>query len=125
MSSFFFGYRHERLNIGVSGRMTDLQSAAKAPLIQAPIAWVARKLLSSDPSVQVVMIMGDDGKILAHERSLEYSEGTSVDGEYSLTYYAPSLGLLFYVRANGTPVSGKISSRIETIVNSPAPYVTE
>jgi len=105
--------------------MIDLQSAVKAPLVQAPVAWVARKLLSSDPSVQVVMIMGDDGKILAHERSLEYSEGTSVEGEYSLTYYAPSLGLLFYVRANGTPVSGKISSRIETIVNSPAPYITE
>ena len=106
--------------------MGDLQSEVRAPLVQAPIAWVARRLLATDPSVQVVMVMGGDGKVLAHERALGYDEDKiPIDEGCSLLYYAPSNGLLFYVRTNRQPMSGEIPSRIEAIVGSPTPAVTK
>jgi len=105
--------------------MADLQSEIRAPLVKAPIAWVARRLLSSDPSVQVVMITSGEGKVLAHERALEYDEASSVtEDESSLIYYAPGPGLLFYVRLAKGIVGREVEARIEEIVGSPFPNVT-
>ena len=105
--------------------MVDLQSEVRAPLVQAPIAWVARKLLSSNPSVQAVMIVTEDGKVLAHERALGFDdEDLPLDEGCSLLYFAPRPGLLFYVRTSKEPLEGEISSRIEAIIKSPNPAVT-
>jgi hypothetical protein len=104
--------------------LVDLQSQVKAPLVQAPTSWVARELLASAPSVQAVMVLGDDGKVLAHERAVGYEGDVAPERERSLTYYSPRFGLIFYIRTNGNPADGDLSGRIEAIIESPAPPIT-
>ena len=105
--------------------MTDLQSEVRAPLVRAPIAWVARRLLSTDASVQAVMVLGPGGKILAHERAVGYDEPLHASGsERSLIYYAPGPGLLFYLHTSSEPVESELFAKIEAIVGSPSPAVT-
>jgi hypothetical protein len=100
--------------------MTDLQSQVKAPIVQAPIAWAARRLLASDLSVQAVMVVGHGGKVLAHEIALDYDETDPFKEGHPMLYYAPTAGLLFYIRLSGRPTDQAIPSRIEQIINSPA-----
>ena len=94
-------------------------------MVQAPIAWVARKLLASDSSVQAVMIMRDDGSLLAHERAIGYDESEPLLGaESSIIYYAPGPGLVLYVRTDRRTAKGELSAQIEAILLSPSPSVT-
>lgn len=103
----------------------DLQSEVRAPLVQAPVAWVARKLLSSNACVQAVVIMTVNGEILAHERALGFDdESLPIDKGCSLIYYAPRPGLLFYVRTDKEPLKGEVASQVEAIIGSPRPVVT-
>lgn len=104
--------------------MVDLRSEVRAPLVRAPAVWVARELLASAPCVQAVMILGDDGKVLAHERAIGYEESEAPWEEHSLIYHAPRFGLIFYVRTNGKPAGGELSARIEAMVESPTPAIT-
>jgi hypothetical protein len=104
--------------------MTDLQSQVKAPIVQAPIAWVARRLLASDLSVQAVMVVGYGGKVLAHEIAQDFDEVDSSKESHSMLYYAPAPGLLFYVRLSKTPTDQAISYRVEQIINSPTFAIT-
>jgi hypothetical protein len=100
-----------------------LQSQVKAPLVQAPTSWVARELLASAPSVQAVMVLADGGKLLAHERAIGYAGGEDPDLEYSLIYYAPRFGLVFYLRTT-EPADGVLLARIEAIMGAPSPEMT-
>lgn len=101
--------------------MTDMLSEARAPLVQAPIAMVARKLLASDVSVQAVMVIGGDGKVLAHERAIDDDEIDSIEGEdYPLLFYASSPNLLFFVRLSKQPTGGEISDRMMSTIGSPS-----
>jgi len=104
--------------------MVDMRSEVKAPLVQAPTGWVARGLLASDPCVQAVMVLGDDGKVLAHERAIGYEEGEPPEKDHSIIYYARRYGLIFYLRTNGERADRELSARIEEIIGSPSPVVT-
>jgi len=105
--------------------MKDLQSEARAPLIQAPIAWVARRLLATDASVEAVMIVGREGKVLAHERAIGYDEDDSTEGEgHPLLFYAQDIGLLFYVKLGKHPRDEEIPNRIMAIIRSPSFCIT-
>ena len=98
-----------------------MRSEVKAPLIQAPIAWVARRLLACDRSVAAVMILARDGKILAHERALEYEEIDSLGGEsYPLLFYARGQGLIFYVSLDEKLTGEEIPNRILATIESPS-----
>jgi hypothetical protein len=99
--------------------MTDMISEARVPLVQAPIAMVARTLLASDSSVQAVMVMEGDGKVLAHERAIDVDEIDSIEGEdYPLLFYASRPNLLFFVRLKKQPTGGEISNRIMSTISS-------
>jgi hypothetical protein len=105
--------------------MTDMLSEVRAPLVQAPIAWVARSLLASDASVRAVMVLGDDGKILAHERALGEDEFDSLEGQdHPLLFYASGPRLLFFVRLNEEPTGKEISDRIMATIKSPSFSIT-
>ena len=95
-----------------------MQSEARAPIVQAPIAWVARRLLASDELVKAVMVTGGGGKVLAHERALGYEGDLDLD-ELSLLFYVPMHGLLFYIRKAGKNDAG-INQRINDIIGSPS-----
>ncbi|HEY6283478.1 MAG TPA: hypothetical protein VIW22_06095 [Nitrososphaerales archaeon] len=96
-------------------------SEARAPLVQSPIAMIARRLLASDVSVQAVMVMGNDGRVLVHERAIKDDELDSIGGEdYPLFFYDSKPGLLFFVRLNKQPTSGGISDRIISAISSPS-----
>jgi hypothetical protein len=97
-----------------------MQSEVRAPLVQAPIAWVARRLLASDESVQAVMVMQTNGKVLAHERALDCEVDFPDGDHYSLLYHAPGPRLLFYVRLGKQPKGTEILDRIEAILDSPS-----
>jgi len=102
--------------------LVNLQSQVKAPLVQAPTSWVARELLASAPSVQAVMVLRDDGKVLAHERAIGYEETGAPEKERSLIYYSPRFGLIFYLRTDMKPPE-ELSARIEAILESPSPPI--
>jgi hypothetical protein len=102
--------------------LVDMRSEVRAPLVQAPTGWVARKLLASAPCVQAVMVLTDDGKVLAHERAIGYEE-EAPEMDHSMIYYARQYGLIFYLRTNGEP-EGELSAQIEAIIESPSPVVT-
>jgi len=104
--------------------LVDMQSEARAPLVQAPTDWVARKLLASALCVQAVMVLTDDGKVLAHERAIGYEDSETPELDHSIIYYARHYGLIFYVRTNGELAEGELSARIESIIESPTPVVT-
>ena len=105
--------------------MRDMQSEVRAPLIQAPIAWVARRLLASDGSVQAVMVIGSSGKVLAHERALGGTESSSFEEEgFPMLFYASGPGLLFYVRLDKQPMGDEIPNRISAILDSPSFAIT-
>jgi len=104
--------------------MKDLRSV-RAPLVQAPIAWVARRLLASDESVEAVMVVTYEGKVLAYERAIDSDTSEAVETEdHSLFYYAPNPGLLFYVRLGSRSEGTEIPDRIESILNSPSFSIT-
>ena len=104
--------------------MVDMLSEVRAPLVEAPVGWVARKLLASAPCVQAVMVLTDDGKVLAHERAIGYEEGEAPESDHSIIYYTRQYGLIFYVRTNRELAEGELSARIEAIIESPSPVVT-
>jgi len=82
---------------------------------------MARRLLASDESVQAVMVVRDDGKVLAHERAIGSVEGDSLEGEdHPLLFYASGPGLLFLVRLNRRPIGREIPDRIEAVLRSPS-----
>ena len=98
-----------------------MQTGPKAPRVQAPIAWAARRLLATDESVQAVMVVGDDGRVLAHERVLDYYEGDPMKGEcHPLLFYVPRAKLLFYVRLSKRPIDERVSWRIQGVIDSPS-----
>jgi hypothetical protein len=104
--------------------LVDMRSEVRAPLVQAPAGWVARRLLASAPCVQAVMVLGDDGKVLAHERAIGCRESEASEMDHSMIYYARSYSLIFYLRMTGEPVDGELSARIEAIIESPSPVMT-
>jgi len=105
--------------------MKDMQSAVKAPLVQAPIAYLARRLLACDSSVKAVMAVGYHGEVLAHERTISYSEDEATGlEESSLMYYVPTSGVLFYVRLNNQPKGDRLPLRIQAMINSPTSAIT-
>jgi len=72
-----------------------------------------------------VLIMAEDGRVLAHERALGYDDGDPLIGEEcSLIYHASGPGLVFYIRTNKDPTSRELPGRIEAILASPSPVVT-
>jgi len=102
-----------------------MQSEVRAPLVQAPIAWVARKLLASDGSVQAVMVLGSDGKVLAYERAIDDDQSDPIEWEdFPLLFYAPGPGILFYVRLAKRPMGDEIPNRISAILDSPSLTIT-
>jgi hypothetical protein len=66
------------------------------------------------------MVIGDDGKVLAHEMALTYDESDGAGEGFSLVYYAPSAGLIFYLRTSRVPEVEEISARVEAIVEKPS-----
>jgi hypothetical protein len=105
--------------------MTDMLSEARAPLIQAPIAWLARELLAVDASVKAVMVVGDKGSGLAHEIATEYDEEeTREEDERTITFYASEPKQIFFLRLRKGPSGDDVSDRIQATISSPTLAVT-
>jgi len=105
--------------------MVDMQAEARAPFVQAPILWASRKLISSNPCVQAVMVLAEDGKVLAHERAVGYDDiDFPIDGGYTLIYQAPGSGLVFYIRTSEDPTSVNFPAQIGKIIESLSPLIT-
>jgi hypothetical protein len=99
--------------------MTDLLSEAPAPLVQAPIAWVARGLLATDDSVKAVMVLGDDGKVLAHERALGFEEQETLeDDDHTVLFCASERRVIFFLRLSKQPSRDEYN-RIQATISSP------
>jgi hypothetical protein len=105
--------------------VSDLQSEAKAPVVQAPVAWVARRLLASDSSVQTVMVIAENGKVLALESVTDddQKDPFATEGQ-QLIYYVPASGLTFCVRLGKEAAGIQVTSRIEAMLRSPSPLLT-
>ena len=100
-----------------------MQSAVKAPTVLTP-SFLARELLSSGPSIQAVMVMGGDGKVLAHERSVDYGEFVLPIRGSSSVYLARDCGLIIYLRASGSLDDSDLRERIEAIIRGPFDILT-
>jgi hypothetical protein len=95
-------------------------SEIRAQTIQEPIAFVARRLLALDVDVQAVMVVGDDGRVLAHERALDDDEFDSFEEEgHPLLFYASGPRLLFYLRVSRQSTVEDISDRVIATISSP------
>jgi len=67
------------------------------------------------------MVVGDDGRILAHERALDYDDEDPLKGGgYPLFYYVPRAKLLFFIRLLRRPADERISWRLQGMIDSPA-----
>jgi len=67
------------------------------------------------------MVMGDDGKVLAHERALGGDEADRFESEdHSLLFYDSGPRLLFLVRLNKQPTGVEISDHIMATISSPS-----
>jgi hypothetical protein len=96
-----------------------MQSEIRAQQIQEPVAFVARRILGSDADVQAVMVMGEDGRVLAHERALDDGEFDShEEEERPLLFYAPGPRLLYFVCLGNKSNVGDISDRIMATISS-------
>jgi hypothetical protein len=105
--------------------VSDLQSEAKAPVVKAPVAWVARRLLASDPSVRTVTVIADNGKVLTYESVADDNEGDPFATEgHRLIYYVPASGLTFCVRLGKGQSGTQVPTRIEAMLRSPSPLLT-
>jgi hypothetical protein len=97
--------------------MEELQ--AKAQLALATTSWTARKLIAVDDSVMAVMVVGADGKILAHETAVGYDKGDRRDEDYPLLFFVPPQGHLFLLRLNKQPVGNEIANRVLSLIGDP------
>jgi hypothetical protein len=100
--------------------MTDLaQSEAQGHHLQAPIAVVARGMLACHHDVQAVMVVNDDGKILAYERAVGGTNEILEEEEYPLLSFSPRLGMVFFLRLKRLSIGEEVRDRIESIFGLP------
>jgi hypothetical protein len=100
--------------------MAKMQSKVRAPLVQAPIAWVTRSILASHHSVQAVMAVDENGRVLAYERAADSDDKESVEGgDYKLLFFVPLPRVLFFLRLNA-PYSRELTDRILRILEFPS-----
>jgi hypothetical protein len=97
--------------------MTDMQSEVRAPLIQAPIAWVTRRILASSNTIQAVMAVDDAGKVLAHERASDYED--LIDEDFPLLFFAPVPRVLFLLKLS-SPSTEEVEKGVRRILTYPA-----
>jgi hypothetical protein len=120
LSSQLFGKRHELLNRkSKSFNMRDLHSVARASSRQAPVALLARSLLAADHSITAVMVVGKEGRVMAHERAIGYEEGDAgTESGRPVLFYAPERGLVFFVRLSGTEPDARVCDRLVAMIES-------
>ena len=111
---------------GVDHCTVDLRSAVKPPPALTPVSVVAREILSAGPLVQAVLILDHDGKVLAHERALSHAPfNTDFGSESAVTYFARNSGMIFYLRTSKGSDTLDLCARVESIIRSPLPLLTE
>jgi hypothetical protein len=79
---------------------------------------MARSVLGCHESVEAVMILGEDGRILAYERAIG-PESDFPDEEYPLLSYSSGSGMIFFVRLNAWPRGEEIRDRVERTIGHP------
>ena len=91
-------------------------------IMNVPVAFVARGILASDSSVQSVMMLDYDGKVVAYERAAEATEYGPPEG-HPLLLTVPDSRLLVYLRFTDSAKRGVLVSLISRILGSPSvPY---
>ena len=105
--------------------MSDLQKEADASFAQAPLGMIARAILACNSSVDSVMILGRNGKIIAYEQSLEVNGFDSGSREQPMMFYSSGLGLLISLTLKGPALEAEIEGRVKGAFEAPPGILTE
>jgi len=101
-----------------------VDSRSEARVAQASASWTAVKLLSSNPCVLGVMVLAEDGKLMAHEKAPGCGGRVfPIDGGFTFICQSPDSGLVFYIRTTEDPTDAGLPAQIEAATRSPLPVI--
>jgi len=86
-------------------------------LTQPMAEAAARMMFAEEPDIQAMMMLDDDGSILANERIPQLMEGeTGIIDDYPLLMNLPKYGVFIFLRILQSAESGKIQSSVNLVL---------